>query len=659
MNKFLLFIVFLLIVFFNDPVYGSSGTAVLSPDGNIEISFKLDDNGKPLYSIRYGSTVFLGWSGMGLSFLEGGSLNEGLMIINIESTTIDETYEIVAGKSKYSHNFCNQTKIQLQETRGRKRKIDIYLRAYNDGAAFRYGLPVQTTMNEFRITAENTDFNFGGDYTCWAMKKSGFKHSSEGEYQKLNFSRISVDAPDPVITLPLTIKVNNDLFLCLSEANITDYPGMSIIKQGVNSFKSALSPDVSDPSISVIGKPPAVSPWRVFIIGRSPGTLIESNLIMNLNEPSKITDHSWIKPGKSLWSWWAEDKGFEPEFGYGMILTNTIKYYIDFAAMNSIEYVIIDAGWYGWDISESIMHDLTKPLPECDLPYLAEYSKSTGVGLIVWVLWNELDAQMDKALDYYSALGIKGIKVDFMDRDDQKMIDFYHRVAEKCAERKLVVIFHGSYKPDGLNRTYPNLLTREGILGNEYAKWDPKFPNPVHNVTIPFTRMIAGAMDYTPGSMTNTTLQKYKNLTHEPMTLGTRAQQMAMLVVYESGIQALCESPKIYENLPEFEFIRQVPAAWDSTIYLGGSIGEYIILARKKNDIWFIGGMTDWKERDLTVDLSFLADVEYEAEIWQDAKDANIIPSNTEYLKTGVTGSERKTIHLAKGGGFVIVLKEQ
>ncbi len=659
-------IIVLNFLFFPTGLLFAEDMITVSPDKIVEIHFKLSDKGEPLYSISFKGVKFLNWSKLGLNFNQSGTISSDLKILSVENVTIDETFRIYLGKSKYSRNYYNETKISLEEKTSPGRKIDIYFRAYNDGAAFRYGIPEQANINSFIISNEETYFNFSGDYQCWAMKKDRFRHSYEGEYRPYKLSTINDTPGDstsyfPYITLPLTMKMNEGLYVCLSEANITNYPGMHLEKQDGNVLKSKLSPNVDNNNFSVTGKTPAVSPWRLFIIGDNPGKLIESNLIMNLNDPCIISDaEEWVKPGKTTWSWWAEDRGFDPSFGYQILSTKTVKYYIDFAAANSIQYVTLDGGWYGWfdATKDDAFHDLTKTLPELDLPGVAAYANSKGIGLILWVVWYELERQMNEALDYYQSLGIKGIKLDFMDRDDQYMTDFYRKVAEECAKRKIEVIFHGAYKPDGLSRTYPNILTYEGVMGNENARWITGFPNPNHNVMLAFTRLIAGPMDYTPGSMTNSTETNFTGQWKYPMTQGTRTQQLAMLVVYESGIQTLCESPKIYETLREFEFIKQVPATWDSTIVLDGKIGEYIVIARKKDDKWFIGGMTNWDQRNIVIDLSFLGNDKYESVIYSDASDANTNPGNLRIFKKVLRSSDKISFWFAKGGGAAIVLKK-
>ncbi len=638
----------------------------ISPDGSIEISFRLNSDSEAQYRISSKGDNFLEWSNLGLNFLETGNLNSGFRIVDVITQTVDETYRIYSGKSKYSRNFCNETRVSIEEINSPNRKLFIYLRAYNDGAAFRYGIPQQNNMSSFVISEEETYFNFSGDFECWAMKKNVFKHSYEGEYKKYNLSSLNNKPGDSTsnfsyITLPLTMKVNDDLYVCLSEANITNYAGMYLVKQDGLILRSKLSPEINREDISVRGNAPAVSPWRLFIIGPNPGALIESNLIMNLNDPCMIPDaESWVKPGKTAWSWWAEDRGFEPSFGYQILANKTVKYYIDFAAANNLQYMTLDGGWYGWFDAANDMsfRDLTKTLPELDLPEVTTYAANKGVGLILWVVWSDLEKQMGKALDYYRSLGIKGIKMDFMDRDDQYMTAFYRRVAEECASRKMFVVFHGSYKPDGLSRTYPNILSYEGVLANEYSRWSNSLPNPEHNVTIPFTRLIAGPMDYTPGSFSNVTGQNFTGRWKHPVTNSTRSQQLAMSIVYESGIQSLCESPKIYEQFPEFELLRQIPVTWDSTIVIDGKIGEYVIIARKFEDKWFIGGMTNSQARDIRFGLKFLGSSRYETVIYSDASDGDTNPGKVIITKLNAGSGNKIALKMAKGGGFAVMLKK-
>lgn len=638
----------------------------LSPGNNISIIFRNDNNAAE-YMVSFRGTTIVDWSKLGLNFKGDGLLSENLMVVSTERNLIDETYPIISGKSKYGRDHCNETKIMLKERSGKQRTLEIWFRAYNDGAAFRYNIPQIGATADFILSTEETQFNFAGDYRLWAMKKDRFRNSYEGEYYEYKVSNLFNKPGDAVpnsfyTTLPVTLEASNNLYFAITEAAITDYAGMYLVKgEGTLGLKSKLSPDTVYKDISVRGKTPAVTPWRVFIIGDTPGVLIESNIITSLNEPSKIGDASWVKAGRSTWSWWAEDRGFDPSFNYQILANHTVKYYIDFASQNGLEYVILDGGWYGWfdATKDDAVHDITKSLPELDLSEMATYANSKGIGLILWVVWYELENQFFEALDYYYSLGIKGIKVDFMDRDDQYMTDFYKRVADECAKRNMIVMYHGAYKPDGLQRTYPNILTYESVLGNESSRWFSDYPNPEHNVKLAFTRLVAGPMDFTPGSMTNVTNEKFVGQWKNPMTRGTRAQQMALLVVYQSGIVSLCESPKIYEQLPEFNFIKEVPATWDSTIVIEGQIADYIVIARKKGNDWFIGGITDWSSREITINLDFLEIGEYDFTSYSDGHDADNNPQNVKINTGKIKKGSKITVKLAKGGGMCMIFKKK
>jgi alpha-glucosidase len=656
--KLYTYIAVLLLYCLNTLFSGEISTA--SPDGAVIIAFKLNEEGIPQYRISYGGQVFVNWSNLGLNFKESGYIGSDLKLISSGQKVIDETFKIVAGKSAYSRNFCSETKIILEEKSGQKRKLELYFRAYNDGAAFRYGIPGQSFPGAIALSSEETHFNFAGNYDCWAVTTNSFSFNYEGDYRKTNLSGIvNKNNANSMIALPVTLKAARNLFVCLSEANITDYAGMYLIKTGAASFKSKLSPLPNDNSIAAKITPPFFTPWRMFIIGSEPGDLIESNLIMNLNNPQSF-DASWVKPGKSVWDWLSPGSGFDAGFGWGMN-DKTFKYYIDFAAQNNIEYVTVDAGWYGTVNSgrNDQVNDITKSIKELNIEELVKYGNSKGVGIIVWVLWSQLRDQMDKALDHYSAIGIKGIKIDFMNRDDQEMVNFYHDVLKKAAEHKLIINFHGAYKPDGLNRTYPNLITREAVLGAEYYKWDKHYPNPNYNVTIPFTRMLIGAMDYTPGGMRNTKPGDETVSWTSPVARGTRAHSLASLVIFESPLQTLGESPAVYQNSAGFDFIKQCPASWDSTLVLSGSIGEFIVIARKSGENWFVGAMTNRESREVTINFSFLNGIRYDCEVFADPEESDVNPQNLKIIKTEIRHGFKNIYRLAQGGGLALILKKK
>jgi alpha-glucosidase len=448
----------------------------VSPDKNVKIIFELDNSGKPNYYVTFYGKNVISKSGLGIVLKGNDVLGMDMKALNQRVSTLDEVYKIYGGKSSSARNHYNETVVELQETDGLKRKLNIYFRAYDDGIAFRYEIPEQPNIRDIEILRESTKFNFSEKAVCWAMttNTAGHNYNYEGKYLKYKINGFS---PDKIISFPITIQGGN-YYATLSEANIHDYPGMYLKKSNSEDygFESILASSSSNPSISVKSTTPIRTPWRMMVIGNTPGALIESNLVLNLNEPLMIEDPSWIKPGKALWDWWAGWANFNADYSYGMN-TTTMKDFIDFASNNGIEYMQIDATWYGsidanTSFSENSNLKLTKSIPQLDLPYLANYANSKGVGLLLWMHWKHVDAQMDVAFPYYEQLGIKGVKIDFMDSDAQEMVNFYYRTVKKAAEHKLLVNFHGAYKPDGLRRTFPNLITREAVIGEEYSKWD-------------------------------------------------------------------------------------------------------------------------------------------------------------------------------------------
>jgi alpha-glucosidase len=386
----------------------------------------------------------------------------------------------------------------------------------------------------------------------------------------------------------------------------------------------------------------------VVAIAPKDGDLITNQMIYLLSDPCKIEDPSWIRPGKVAWDWWNYNNVYNVPFEAG-INTETYKYYIDFAADYGIEYIILDEGWYE-------LGDLTAINPDIDMQELLDYGRQKGVGIILWVVWKTLDDQLEEVMPLFEAWGIAGLKVDFMQRDDQWMVNYYWRIAEESAKRKFLVDFHGSYKPAGLHRTYPNIITREGVRGLEWSKWGDK-ATPGMAVTLPFIRMFAGPMDYTPGAMINATKKDFQPVFARPMSQGTRAHQLAMYVVFESPLQMLADNPTHYRNEPDcMEFLSKVPSVWDETVVLDAKLGQYIVLARRSGHEWYIGAMTNWSERDFEIELSFLGDHRYELTEFRDGPNAH--RNAQDFVKESQLVDKEKSIkiHLAPGGGWAAIL---
>ena len=391
-------------------------------------------------------------------------------------------------------------------------------------------------------------------------------------------------------------------------------------------------------------------PWRIAMVASNDAQLLDADLVYALAEPSRLTDVSWIKPGKVAWDWWNDWKLFGVDFKAG-INNETYRYYIDFASANGIEYVILDEGWTTQGTA-----DLFDVVPQIDLPMLIEYGRAKNVGIILWAGYYAFERDMEKVCQHYSAMGVKGFKIDFMDRDDQKMVDFTWKAAAMCAKYKLLANLHGMFKPAGLQRTYPNVLNFEGVHGLEQMKWaDTSVDQVTYDVTIPFIRMVAGPFDYTQGAMRNATQNNYRPVYSEPMSQGTRCRQLAQYVVFESPLNMMCDNPVNYQREPECtRFIAQVPVVWDQTLPLSGRVGEHVVLARQHDDAWYVGGMTNWDARTLTVDCSFLGEGQFKATIFSDGINAAEVARDYRMEQKVVGAGDRLTLSLAPGGGFAI-----
>jgi alpha-glucosidase len=370
---------------------------------------------------------------------------------------------------------------------------------------------------------------------------------------------------------------------------------------------------------------------------------MESNILTNLNDENIIEDTSWIKPGKAAWNWWNGSVAANGERDFS---NEGMKYYIDFAAESGFEYLVIDAGW-------AVRDDITKMNGRVDIPLLVEYAKQKNVGIWIWLHYRDAVRQLEEAFPIYEKWGVAGLKIDFIERDDQAGIDFYYRAAKKAVEHHLMLDFHGCTKPTGLSRTYPNILGYEAVIGMEVSRGGLR-DNPDSHLMLPFTRMLQGFMDYTPGGFNNVTKEEFEPRRSKPMVMGTRAHHLAMYVVYESPIQMVSDYPEAYKGQPSFQFIKDVPATWDETKVLNGIPGEYINIARRKGDNWFLGSMTNWNPRELSISLDFLSDGAYVAEIYMDAPDSGLYPKNNIIKRIEVNKNQQLDLSLATAGGCAV-----
>lgn len=626
-----------------------------SPNGNLQIQFETTADNHPaepgqlVYSVTVSGKLLMDRSALRLELQGYRPLGTAVRIMKQTPGSTDETYKLTAGKTSAVRDHYNSTLLDTEDGEGRK--LTVEARAYDDAVAFRYIIPEQVGLHEFRLMKEGTEFRLNKDATTYALVLPNFRTSYESEYIKLNASAFAGKAglsATNLIGLPLLMEVPGVAWMAITEADLRGNSAMYLknpsTEWGGHRFESVIAPG-DDPAVLVTGSLPHHTAWRVLLIGDEPGRLIESNVITSLNPPSAIADTSWIHPGLTTWDWWSGSIG--PD-GNPAFTTITMKYYVDFAADSGFPYMLVDAGW-------SARNDITKMNGKVDIPALVQYAAAKKVKIWIWMHHDSVEAQMNEAFPLYEKWGVAGIKVDFIERDDQRSIDFYYRVAEKAAQHHLMVDFHGATKPWGLERTYPNVLGYEAVLGMEQSRAGMR-DNPDHRATLPFTRMLAGPMDYTPGGFDNATKGDFIPRSKHVMVMGTRAQQLAMYAIYDAPFQMVSDTPSAYKDQPAFEFIRHAPATWDETKVLSGRPGEYILMARRKGDEWFVGSLTNWDSRDLEISLSFLGNGKYGAEIYADASDADRYPKGVSVRKQTVDRSTRLKAHLVPGGGYALRL---
>jgi alpha-glucosidase len=632
------------------PLVGATGTS--AGKNPVEASM--------YYAVEFRGKRVIEHSRLGLELVgAGGQVELGPGMIETAAATgrADETYTIPVGKTREVRNHYNSLRADFADGAGHK--ITVEVRVFDDGVAFRYVVPDQSPSKNGEtgkvvIKRELTEFTFAKDATTYPLLLEGFQTAYEDEYTMRQLSGLHKDW---LIGLPFLAEEPGLAWVAITEADIDHYAGMYLKKAaGPFAVRSELSPHVDDPNIAVDTPAPASSPWRVLMIGDEPGRLVESNIVLNLNPQSKIADTSWIRPGKSAWDWWSGEAAPGASFKTGMN-TNTMKHYIDFAADSGFPYMLIDAGWAAVPGSQpndyAQLADITQVNPDVDLQGLIRYAKERNVKIWLWAHWTSVDKYMDRAFPLYEKWGIAGVKIDFMNRDDQWMVDFYHRVVENAAAHHLMIDFHGAYKPDGLRRTWPNLITRESVMGKEYLKWSAR-TGPVHNTTLPFTRMLAGPMDYTPGAFGNANRETFVARNLMPMGLGTRAHELALFVVLESPFEMVSDYPEHYQGQKEFEFIKRVPTTWDELHVLGGVPMEWISLARRSGKDWYLGSLSSWDDHSVNVPLSFLGPGNFVAEIYADAPDAAQEPTHTTFSRQAVTKDSVLQISMVPGGGNAV-----
>ncbi|HEY2720750.1 MAG TPA: glycoside hydrolase family 97 protein [Chitinophagaceae bacterium] len=631
---------------------------VSSPNGNIVSNFHLAD-GSVFYTVSFKNKLLLNNSSLSLDFLEGGEFKKNLKIVKPIFRNGEEDYELITGKAKLVKQAYHEVTIPLEETKSPSRKINLVVRAFDDGLAFRYEFPQQTGWSQFSLTDEQTTFNLNGDPTILALFLPNYTSSHEGEYTHLPFSQVKEDT---LMDMPATLEFPGPVYVAITEANLFDYAGMYLSKEK-NVLVSKLSPLPHQTEIKVKATLPHNSPWRVLMISDRIGTLIESNILTSLSEPCKLTDVSWIKPGKTTFPWWN-----------GNVVPDTInapgnnfvtnQYYIDFCARNGLEFhSVVEYGLHQWYTDDGVgfqpgpHSDVTTPVPGLDMKEICDYAGQHGVGVRVWVHWAALYPKLDTAFAVFEKWGLKGMMVDFMDRDDQEMVNMQTEILQKAAQHHLHIQFHGAYKPTGETRTYPNEFTREGTLNYEVNKWDKRI-TPDHDLNVVFTRLLAGPTDYHLGGFRAVPDSLFRVQYTRPLMLGTRCHMLAMYVVLQNPLSMVCDYPEAYEGQPGFEFIKEVPTNWDETKVPDARFMEYVVIARKKGDDWFAGSINNHSAREINVPLDFLSDGKYEAEIFEDADDVNVNPNDLTKETSTVSKNDTLKVHLAAGGGMAVRFKK-
>jgi alpha-glucosidase len=617
-----------------------------SPDNRIEV--RVRTSGQLRYDVLLRGTALLENATLSLD-VEHKKLGLQPKVTSAKPRSNDQIVEPVV-KQKFAKIRDHYNELRLTMDGG----YAVAFRAYNEGVAYRF----ETSLpdKQVKVYAEEANFNFSSNDVVYYPQEDSFYSHNERKYLPQKLSEI---APMFIATLPAVVDVGNGAKLAIAESDLSDYPGLWL-RGGAPQFAlhATFPPyplkeqQTSDRDYKVVQEADYIAvtsgtrtyPWRVLGIADRDGDLITNQLVYLLETPSKVEDTSWIHPGKVSWDWWNDWNIDGVDFHAG-INTKTYEYYVDFAAKYGLPYIILDDGWYK-------LGDLLTVTPDLNMEELVAYAKQKNVGLILWASWKTLDDQLIPALDQFEKWGIQGIKVDFMQRSDQIMINYFDKVCREAAKRHMLVDFHGDQKPAVMTRTWPNLINTEGVRGMEWSKWSWE-SDPAHNISLPFTRMFLGPLDFTPGAMRNATKQTFAPIMSQPMALGTRCQQLAMYVVYEAPLQMLSDSPSNYLREPEaMQFLSVVPTVWDETRVLGAKISEYVLLARRNGSDWYVGAMTNWTPRDLEVDFSFLPDGNFTLDSYEDGVNADRNASDYKKTTRQVNKSTKLKIHLAPGGGW-------
>lgn len=658
-KKLCLAILSLLLLIGNASLAAKEKKYVLSsPDGTLKV--EISAGNELVYQVMHGNDTILSHSNIALVLEDGTIVGRTPRITGERRKKIKDNIESPFYRFKEFVATGNELDLKL------KGGFGIIFRAYNEGVAYRF---YTTQSSDIIIKEEQAEFNFKEDYTAYLPYTTNDKQPMAMAFQNVYDITPLSKAQPKLAFLPVTVDCGS-VKLTLLESDLEAYPGMFVqSQQGKYGLKGVFAPYPAKTDFYPWRKQEYVTettdfisrsrgsrsyPWRVLAITEKDTDMPVNNLVYALASPNRIGDTSWIKTGKVAWDWWNDWnlKGVPFKAGINM---DTYKYYIDFASRNGLEFIVLDEGWYAPKSG-----DMLTVIPELDLPELIAYGKSKGVEIVLWTVFNVLDSQLEAACKKYADMGIKGFKVDFLDRDDQTAVEMVYRIAEMTARYKLTLDLHGIYKPTGINRTYPHIINFESVFGMEEVKWtDIKNNMPLYDVTFPYIRMMAGPVDYTPGAMRNATKADWRAMYYTPASMGTRCHQLAAYIVHDSPFTMLCDAPTNYLNEQEcVDFMASLPVEVDSTFIASGELGKYIVTVRKKDVNWYIGGMTNWDERDVQLDFSFLPEgVSYTAVLFKDGVNANKQAEDYRKETIRIDKDSRLTLHLASGGGFAMKLE--
>lgn len=612
--------------------------------------------GELSWDVEFNGEKVINRSALGLE-LNGVKVQPGVnpLVKKVNRRSVDEVIEVdVPTKFSEIRDHFNELTLKM------KGDYSVQFRAYDYGVAYRF---ILDKKGEFIVDNEIVQFAMpAGTTSYWPMAfEPGFKTSQEVKFENRALTTLS---PDLKGQLPIYMETPGGNKVVVTEAGVYDYTQLFLTSDASDNLQGEFPHVIKEVKLhgdrteEILEEYPYIAkingkcdlPWRIVMLSPDDKSLLTNTLAWQLSAPSVIGDASWIKPGIISWDWWSMLNVYGVDFEAG-VNTDTYKYIIDFAAEFGIPYILLDEGW-----SQNTW-DLKHYKPEVNVEELVSYGRERGVGIVLWGLWNPLDLDVEGILDVYRDWGVKGIKIDFMNRSDQYMVNFYERVAKAAADRNLMVDFHGAYKPCGIQRKYPNVMTFEGVLGMEHSK-DSRDINPCHNLILPFTRMLAGPMDYTPGAVRTATQEDFMINFNHPMSLGTRGHQGALFVVYESPLQMLADSPSNFLQVPDYaSFLASIPTTWDETIGIRAQIGEYLVMARRSGENWYVAGLTDWTPRDMSVVLDFLPEGEWTMTTLADGRNAHREATDYKISKSRIISGDTVDFHMAPGGGWTAILE--